>query len=164
MAKQLTAEDTQNDALIEAQWAEKAFKYAEAFERLQAALPAGTPVSGGGSTAAAPPACAALTRARNTRTDQLRLGPHDDKVYESFRAEFSREALPVAQLNEDELKRNADKPKWRKWMEQYKDVVVDYNMGTLLKADSAKEFGPDNCILVPRVQFMAIELARSREL
>lgn len=36
-------------------------------------------------------------------------------------------------------------------------------MGTLIRADASKEFSPDNSILVVRVQWMAIEIARNRE-
>lgn len=36
-------------------------------------------------------------------------------------------------------------------------------MGTLIRTDASKEFSPENSILVVRIQFLAIEIARNRE-
>lgn len=41
--------------------------------------------------------------------------------------------------------------------------VQDFNMGTLLRLDASKDYDPDNTIIVPRIQFFAIEIARLRE-
>jgi hypothetical protein len=41
--------------------------------------------------------------------------------------------------------------------------VEDYSFGTLLRADASKEYSEDNSILVTRIQFYAIELARNKE-
>lgn len=42
-------------------------------------------------------------------------------------------------------------------------LILDYSYGTLLRSDSAKDYSEDNTILVTRIQFYAIEIARNRE-
>lgn len=41
--------------------------------------------------------------------------------------------------------------------------MVDYSYGTLLRSDAAKDYAEENTILVTRIQFYAIEIARNRE-
>lgn len=41
--------------------------------------------------------------------------------------------------------------------------MQDYSFGTLLRKDCEGEYTEENSILVPRIQFLAIELARNRE-
>ena len=48
-------------------------------------------------------------------------------------------------------------------METNKHMVRDYNMGTLIRIDSREEFGPQNSVVVPRLQFYCIEIARNRK-
>lgn len=55
------------------------------------------------------------------------------------------------------------KVKWRMFCERFKDIIEDYNFGTLLRTDCAGEYSENNSMLVPRIQFLAIELARNRE-
>lgn len=47
--------------------------------------------------------------------------------------------------------------------EKFKNIVEDYSFGTLLRADTKGDYREVNTILVPRVQFYAIEIARNRE-
>lgn len=53
--------------------------------------------------------------------------------------------------------------KWRPFCEKFKETVEDYSFGTLLRVDANGEYSEENSILVPRIQFYAVELARNRE-
>lgn len=53
--------------------------------------------------------------------------------------------------------------KWRPFSEQFKELVEDYNIGTLLRADCEGDYSEENSILTTRIQFYAIELARNKE-
>lgn len=41
--------------------------------------------------------------------------------------------------------------------------MEDYSYGTLLRLNSQKEYTEDNSILVTRIQFLAVEIARNRQ-
>lgn len=84
----------------------------------------------------------------------------DDKIYTIFRNEFPD--MRVNLLDENELKSVESKRKWREFSEQF-NKLDDYSFGTLIRADAASDFSPDNSILVVRIQFLAIEIARNRE-
>lgn len=91
----------------------------------------------------------------------LRLTQIDEAIYKAFREEFPD--LDVRIINEDELKSKEGKAKWRPFCERFKDSVEDYSYGTLLRADASRGYDEDNSILVTRIQFYAIELARNFE-
>lgn len=65
-------------------------------------------------------------------------------------------------IDEDEIKSTEGKAKWRSFIEKF-NKLEDFSYGSLIRADASREFGPDNSILVIRVQFWAIEIARNRE-
>ncbi|XP_059619124.1 protein PBDC1 [Phlebotomus argentipes] len=90
----------------------------------------------------------------------LNLTPHDDVIYRTFRKEFPD--FDVAEVNEDELKSTAEKAKWRIFIEKF-NKLENFSYGTLLRPRSSEEFSADNAILVVRIQFLAIEIARNRE-
>ncbi|XP_050677969.1 protein PBDC1 [Leptidea sinapis] len=94
-------------------------------------------------------------------TRWLKLTPHDDLIYTHFRQDFPD--LNVASIIENEIKNKVNKAKWRAYCEKFKNTVEDYNFGTLLRADTKGDYSEQNIILVPRVQFYAIEIARNRE-
>lgn len=91
----------------------------------------------------------------------LRLTPIDELIYKAFREEFPK--LDVKIINEDELKSKESKEKWRPFCEKFKNCVEDYSYGTLLRADASRGYDENNSILVTRIQFYAIELARNWE-
>lgn len=68
----------------------------------------------------------------------------------------------MAHLIEEELKSTAAKEKWRGFCNAFEDVE-DFNFGTLVRIDPKKEYSDENSILVTRIQFLAIEIARNRE-
>ncbi|KAI5740369.1 hypothetical protein M8J76_003108 [Diaphorina citri] len=91
----------------------------------------------------------------------LRLTAHDDEILKSFRADFPD--LKVDVLNEEEMKSPEGKAKWREFCEKFKDMIEDYNFGTLLRLDAKGEYSEANTMLSTRIQFYAIELARNKE-
>lgn len=66
-------------------------------------------------------------------------------------------------ISEDELKSTVGKEKWRPFCEKFKEMIEDYSFGTLLRANCNDDYTPENSILMTRIQFYAIELARNRE-
>ncbi|KAH1005454.1 hypothetical protein HUJ04_006439 [Dendroctonus ponderosae] len=91
----------------------------------------------------------------------LRLTPEDDLIYRLFREEFPK--LDVQLIIEQELKSTKEKAKWRPFCEKFKTIVEDYSYGTLLRSDALKDYSEENTILVTRIQFYAVEIARNRE-
>nr|CAG4638828.1 EOG090X0HAI [Cyclestheria hislopi] len=127
------AEEFVNDSTIEELWAMKAFEHAEIYFNLLCSVE---------------PKILKLTKA-------------DDVIYKEFREQFP--SLTVSVLDEIQLKSTESKDRWRPFCETFKDTVEDYNYGTLLRLDSSKDYSEANSIIVPRVQFLAIEGARNRE-
>jgi len=128
-----------NSEDIELQWAIKAFHHAETYFNLITAVD----------------------------PKLLKLSPHDDIIYAKFKADFPD--LKVEVITDDLIKSDEAKPKWREFCEAFdpnaNDVVIvkDYNTGTLLRLDASQDISEDNTTLVPRIQFLAIEIARNRE-
>ncbi|GAB1603950.1 protein PBDC1-like [Argonauta hians] len=91
----------------------------------------------------------------------LHLSQLDENIYKHFKSFFP--AMSVNILDEDELKSESSKTKWRQFCEEYKSSIDEYNFGTLLRLDPSKEYNPENTTLVPKIQFLAIEIARNRE-
>lgn len=52
---------------------------------------------------------------------------------------------------------------WREFCEKFKELIEDYNFGTLIRADCSDEYSEKNSFIVPRVMFHALEIARNRE-
>ncbi|KAG5684865.1 hypothetical protein PVAND_014075 [Polypedilum vanderplanki] len=90
----------------------------------------------------------------------LQLTPFDSQIYSTFRQDFPNFRVDV--LDENELKSDIGKIKWRSFIDKF-DKIEDYSFGTLIRIDSKEEFSPENSILVVRIQFLAIEIARNRE-
>lgn len=90
----------------------------------------------------------------------LHLTPYDDQIYQVFRQDFPD--LKIELLTDDILKSEDAKIRWRLFAEKF-NKLEDYAYGTLLRADASKEFSPENSLLVVRIQFLAIEIARNRE-
>ncbi|KAL1285026.1 Protein PBDC1 [Trichinella pseudospiralis] len=91
----------------------------------------------------------------------LRLSRCDDEIYNAFREQFPD--LKVDVVDEFDLKTKEMKEKWRNFADHFKDKVADYNFGTLLRSDSNGVYDSANTFLVPKIQFLAIEIARNRE-
>ncbi|CAK7272090.1 hypothetical protein SEPCBS57363_004957 [Sporothrix epigloea] len=96
------------------------------------------------------------------RGSALRLTKLDDEIMEHLQTDFPEfdAAVPI---NENELKSAKGKEKWRKFMMAYEKKVDDYNFGTMMRVAPNVEYGRDETIFVPRMQFYAIEIARNRK-
>jgi len=90
----------------------------------------------------------------------LKLTPYDDQIYKIFREDFPN--FRIDYVDENELKSDLSKIKWRNFIEKF-NKIEDFAFGTLLRVDSSKDFSPENSLLVVRIQFLAIEIARNRE-
>lgn len=86
--------------------------------------------------------------------------PQDEIIYHCFRQEFPD--MDVKVLDENSLKGYTGKCRWREFCERFKHIE-DYSFGTLIRLDCTLDYSPENTILVPRVQFYAIESARNKE-
>lgn len=90
----------------------------------------------------------------------LKLTPYDDQIYQVFREDFPK--FDVSKVNDANIKSPAAKLEWRTFIEKF-NKVEDYSYGTLMRSDASQDFGPHNSVLVVRIQFWAIEIARNRE-
>ncbi|XP_021352283.1 protein PBDC1-like [Mizuhopecten yessoensis] len=122
-----------NDASLEMQWAMKAYHHAETYFNLLCSVD----------------------------SSLLKLTNKDDEIYKNFRQAFPNMAIDV--LKEDELKTTDAKSTWRPFVQSYEGEVEDYNFGTLVRKDCTGDISDDNTVLVLRIQFLAIEIARNRE-
>jgi hypothetical protein len=91
---------------------------------------------------------------------QLRLTKIDDEILEDFKQAFP-DFDPADTLNEDEMKSKEGKERWRNWIMQYEKKVDDYNFGTMVRKNAKDEYSEDSMIFAVRMQFYAIEIARS---
>ncbi|CAH0552934.1 unnamed protein product [Brassicogethes aeneus] len=127
------AEEFGNDQSLEVMWAMKAYDHAHIYFNIL---------------------CSADPKL-------LKLTPIDDIIYKIFREEFPTLDLHV--INENELKSTKEKAKWRPFCERFKTLVEDYSFGTLVRGDASDDYKEENTILVTRIQFLAIEIARNKE-
>ncbi|KAI0999237.1 hypothetical protein K3495_g8961 [Podosphaera aphanis] len=95
------------------------------------------------------------------RGSSLRLTKIDDEIYDHLKRDFP-EFDPAATINEDEMKSKTGKERWRKFMMAYDKKIDDYSFGTIVRSDPKWEYGNNETIFVPRMQFYAIEIARNR--
>ncbi|KAF2367186.1 Polysaccharide biosynthesis domain [Trinorchestia longiramus] len=91
----------------------------------------------------------------------LKLTQKDQMLYDAFRENFPDFSVKV--LNENALKSKEAKEKWRPFMNDLKTEVEDFSFATLVRIDASGEYNEENTILVTRVQFLCIEIARNRE-
>ncbi|KAK0712841.1 polysaccharide biosynthesis-domain-containing protein [Lasiosphaeria miniovina] len=95
------------------------------------------------------------------RGSTLRLTKMDDEIYEHLKKDFP-EFDPAATIDEDEMKSEKGKVRWRDFMMAYEKKVDSYNFGTMLRINPTFEYGDPETIFVPRMQFYAVEIARNK--
>ena len=120
--------------ILSLEWAEKAFKQAEVHYNLMTSL----------------------------RPSMLKLTKHDDEIYKEFRRDFPD--FDIEKINEEKLKTQEAKAKWRPFCNHFDGQIADFNQGCLLRIDAMGEYNESNTTLALRIQFLAIEIARNREL
>ncbi|KAF8558558.1 DUF757-domain-containing protein [Imleria badia] len=97
---------------------------------------------------------------------ELKLSKLDDDIFDHTMATFpefnANGHEKLLKLDEDWLKSEEGKTKWRDFINQYETKVKDYNFGSLIRTDATREYSETNTIFVTRMQFYAIEIARNR--
>uniref|UniRef100_A0AC35TU56 Polysacc_synt_4 domain-containing protein n=1 Tax=Rhabditophanes sp. KR3021 TaxID=114890 RepID=A0AC35TU56_9BILA len=96
----------------------------------------------------------------NCDTMTLKLNKHQPEIYEQFRKTFPD--FDIEQVTETTLK-GTNKHLWHDYCELFKTTVDDYNLGSIMRVDATKIYSQENSIIVPRIQFLAIEGARNIE-
>lgn len=95
---------------------------------------------------------------------KLRLTRMDDEILEHLHKDFP-DFDPAQTLDEDKMKSKEGKEQWRNFMNVYEKgekKVEDYNFGTMLRRDPKFEYGQEETMFAVRMQFYAIEIARTR--
>ncbi|VEL07126.1 unnamed protein product [Protopolystoma xenopodis] len=118
---------------LELCWATKAYQHAEIHFNLLCALP-------------------------DTRL--LKLTSLDDVIYQRFEEIFN--GMELKSMDELQLKSESSKATWRDFCNEFKEKVDDFNFATLLRLDASKGYDATNTCIVPRIQFLTIEIARNR--
>ena len=122
-----------NDVSLEFVWAEKASRYAEVHMKLMKFVD---------------PSTVKLTR-------------FDEYIHRLYLRYFKN--INIEEINEDDFKSEHAKSIWRPFCEHFKNVLEEYNFGTLLRKNCKEDYSEDNCFLVTRIQFFAIEIARNKK-
>lgn len=71
--------------------------------------------------------------------------------------------MNIKLIVENNLKSVKEKAKWRPFCERFKTLVEDYSFGTLVRGNAEQDYSEENTILVTRIQFLSIEIARNKE-
>lgn len=95
---------------------------------------------------------------------ELKLTKIDDQIMTHLITVFPEylDHEKIRVVDENEMKSPTNKPKWREFMNTYENIVADYNFGTILRVDASKGYTETNTMFVPRMQFLAIEIARNK--
>ena len=74
----------------------------------------------------------------------------DDEIFENLSKKFPELVESpyngLKKLDEDWMKNEDMKKRWRDFMEEYKETVKDYNFGSLIRTDASDEYGEKNTI------------------
>ena len=87
----------------------------------------------------------------------------DDRIYSEFKQSFPILCLDLDKFVEDDSKNEVSTEEWSKFCERFKKDVDDYGQECLLRLDSSKDYTEENMMVVTKLQFLAIEIARNRE-
>ncbi|EEB06958.1 DUF757 family protein [Schizosaccharomyces japonicus yFS275] len=136
MSTKFDAEKAENAAEIEMQFAVKAVEHAQIYWNLL----------------------------QLRKGSELRLTKLDDEIFEDLLKTIPEFKNPeyAKSVNENEMKSAKGKAVWRPFMMRYEKKIDDYNFGTLLRIKNTDEYEQDTTIFVPRIQFLAVEIARNR--
>ncbi|KAF9001656.1 DUF757-domain-containing protein [Hymenopellis radicata] len=135
MAGKFDPQNAQNLVEIEKQFAVKAVEQAQTYWNLLSLVPPRT----------------------------LKLTAYDDEIYAHVQDAFPEiKTEGWGKLDEDWMKTEDGKKRWRDFCIKYENKIKDYNFGSLIRTDAAGEYGERNTIFVTRIQFYAIEIARNR--
>lgn len=100
-----------------------------------------------------------LTIYRDKR--KLKLTPIDEQIYAHFRRVFP--TMNVEDLSVNPVHDHA--AQWQQFVAAYEHnpQINDCKFGTILRTNSRGAASADNCTLVTRMVFLAVEIARNHE-
>ncbi|KAG6332145.1 hypothetical protein ID866_6945 [Astraeus odoratus] len=102
----------------------------------------------------------------NVNPRELKLTRLDDEIFEHVMSAFpelsENEYEKLIKLDEDWLKSEEGKKRWRAFINAYEKKVKDFNFGSLIRTDAREEYTENNATFVTRMQFYAVEIARNR--
>lgn len=133
-ALEAPADQFGNDGRVEQLWAMKAMEHAEVYFNLLCSVDPG-------------------------RLKLTGSAEQDDAVFKDLQESFP--SLNVQCLTEADLKSDTQKAKWREFSERYKHIE-DYSLGCLFRLDCSQDYSEQNSIIVLKIQFFALEIARNR--
>ncbi|KAF5373438.1 hypothetical protein D9615_009493 [Tricholomella constricta] len=97
---------------------------------------------------------------------ELKLTKFDEEIFNhtiEFFPEFSEnDNAKLIKLDEEWMKSEDGKKRWRTFIQMYEKKVKEHNFGCLIRTDARQEYEETNTIFVMRMQFYAIEIARNR--
>ncbi|VDM56231.1 unnamed protein product [Angiostrongylus costaricensis] len=94
-------------------------------------------------------------------TKLLKLNKQQDIIYTTFKRTFPD--LDVHKVTEVDLKHGGMKEKWHDFCEIFREIVEDYSLGTLMRIEACKGYSEENTIVVPKIIYLAVEIARNIE-
>ncbi|KAI9507118.1 DUF757-domain-containing protein [Russula earlei] len=81
---------------------------------------------------------------------------YDDEIFEHTLRSFPEFAAPphtkLSTLDEDWMKSDEGKERWRAFIDTYEKKIADFNFGSLIRTDATKEYSEKNTIFVTRIQ------------
>ncbi|KAI0767499.1 polysaccharide biosynthesis-domain-containing protein [Fomes fomentarius] len=138
MANQFDPNNAQNLVEIEKQFAVKAVEHAQTYWNLLEKVHPG----------------------------DLKLTKIDDEILEHALKDFpelsENNYEKLVKLDEEWMKSDDGKKRWRDFIQQYEKKVKDYNFGSLIRTDARQGYSETNTIFVTRIQFYVYEIARNR--
>ncbi|VDN21934.1 unnamed protein product [Gongylonema pulchrum] len=93
-------------------------------------------------------------------TKMLTMHKKHNDIYEKFREMFPD--LNVERVTEVELK-GENKQRWYTFCEHFREEIKDYNLGTIMRIGADGAYSESNTIIVPKIIYLAIEIARNKE-
>ncbi|KAI0752640.1 polysaccharide biosynthesis-domain-containing protein [Daedaleopsis nitida] len=138
MSKQFDPNNAQNLVEIEKQFAVKAVEHAQTYWNLL----------------------------EKVHPRELKLTKMDDEIFDHAMEVFpelkENEHEKLIKLDEEWMKSESGKNRWRDFIQHYEKKVKDYNFGSLIRTDARQEYSETNTIFVTRIQFYVFEIARNR--
>uniref|UniRef100_A0A0R3Q558 40S ribosomal protein S12 n=1 Tax=Brugia timori TaxID=42155 RepID=A0A0R3Q558_9BILA len=93
-------------------------------------------------------------------TAELTMHKKCSIIYDKFREFFPE--MNVEKVTEIELK-GENKQRWFTFCEYFKEEVEDYNLATIMRIRVDGAYSESNTIIVPKIIFLAVEIARNKE-
>ncbi|VDK77825.1 unnamed protein product [Onchocerca ochengi] len=86
-------------------------------------------------------------------TKELTMHKKFNVIYDKF-----REIFPNMNVEKGE-----NKQQWFIFCEHFKEEIEDYNLATIMRIRANGAYSEENTIIVPKIIFLAVEIARNKE-